>query len=92
MKRGEERDKPLSIEEITPEKAQKFIKTSNQKSIQEKTILKYVKMFQEGYEPHKDEPAIEFVNGSLKNGNHRLRAIIRLGKPLKLWILRRQEQ
>ena len=43
-------------------------------------------------EPHKDEPAIEFVNGSLKNGNHRLRAIIRLGKPLKLWILRRQEQ
>lgn len=80
----------MTNEFISPEKAKRFLeKNSNNRSLSKTTIEAYSKDIMEGNWDERVGSAISIdENGILRDGQHRLMAIIRAGVGVRMWVCR----
>ena len=79
-----------AVETITPEMARQYLRanTDNYRRISKSTITKYAKDITEGNWQLNGEGIAFDENGKLKNGQHRLAAIIQADKPVDMLVIR----
>lgn len=80
----------VTREVITPEKAGEMLKhnTKNYRIINRRLVLEYAKAMREGAWEENGEPIVFDEDGVLKNGQHRLLAVIASGVSVRMLVVR----
>lgn len=80
----------MSYEKITPSKAQELLDSNdNNRRLNNGTIVAYVSDMKAGnWQENVASPIAIDSNGVLRDGQHRMAAIVRCGIPIKMWVCR----
>ena len=78
-----------NVETITPEIAEAYMERNKiNRSVSNHTVAKYANDMSNGMWQINGEPIVFDVNGNLKDGQHRLLAVIRAGVPVSMLVVR----
>lgn len=80
----------MNYERITPEKAKAFLETTDtNRRLSEVTVIAYANdMLAGNWQENVSSPIALDADGILRDGQHRMAAIVRCGIPVKMWVCR----
>lgn len=80
----------MQVETITPQRAAEYLRhnTNNYRKISRATVAMYAQDIEAGRWQLNGEPIVFGVDGILKNGQHRLAAIVKSNKPVNMVVVR----